>query len=462
MKTYAPLPYQKPMNAHVLSVPRCALFAPMGSGKTVTTLTAVDALYCCGDITARTLVLGPKRVVVSTWPTEAKKWEHLSELEVVAAAGTARERLAALRSDAPVVCTNYDNLPWLIEQYKGKAWPFEMVVADESTRLKSFRLRQGGQRAQALATVAHKQVKRWLNLTGTPAPNGLKDLWGQTWFLDKGLRLGHSYDAFKSRWFKPDWSGFGIEPLPFAQEQIEERLRDICLTVDLSEYFDVAKPIVRTISVELPATAMKLYRQFEKEMFMELGEHEVEAFNAAAKSVKCLQLANGAAYLDGTDAEGQRNWHPVHDAKLEALDSLCNELAGAPLLVAYHFKSDLARLRKAFPKARVLDDKPQTIVEWNAGKIDMLLLHPASAGHGLNLQDGGCNIVFFGHWWDAEQYEQACERIGPLRQRQSGHPRPVTIYHIVARGTLDEAVVERRTTKCSVQQALLNAMKRRG
>lgn len=445
--------YQHAIAAHQLQIERGATFAGMGLGKTVETLTTLASLDLVEPGPA--LVCAPLRVAQSTWPDEAAKWDHLAGFDVVPIVGSLEQRRAALRRKAPVYTTNYEQLPWLTEELRGARWPFRKIVADESTRLKGFRLRQGTQRAKALAKVAHEHCARWINLTGTPAPNGLQDLWGQTWFLDKGERLGRTFDSFTQRWFRPAYSGYGVEPLAHSQREIEQRLGDICLSLDARDHFDLAEPIVNTIRVELPAKARELYRDMEREMFAQIGEHEVEAFSAAARTIKCLQLANGAAYVDDTASE----WVEVHDAKLQALDSVIAEAAGAPVLVAYHFQSDLARLLRAFPKGRHLDKDPQTIRDWNAGRIPVLFAHPASAGHGLNLQDGGNILVFFGHWWDLEQYLQIVERIGPTRQAQAGHDRPVFIHHIVAADTVDELVMARRESKRAVQDLLLEAMK---
>lgn len=455
-QAFTPRAYQHQLIGHMLDLPRCGGWAGMGMGKTVSTLMSLDMLELVEPGPA--LVLAPLRVAASTWPDEAKKWGNLRNVEVSAVIGTPEQRRAALRRPASIYTTNYDNLVWLVEEL-GERWPFRKVVADESTRLKSFRLRQGGKRAQALARVAHCKVDRFIELTGTPSPNGLQDLWGQAWFLDRGQRLGRTWEAFVQRWFRsiPGDNGFTrIEPMPFAQEQIEDRMRDLCLSLDARDWFDIRQPIENVIRVELPKRARALYQDMEREMFMRLDGHEIEAFSAAAKTIKCLQIANGAAY---TDEAG--NWSEVHDAKLQALEDVIEEAAGMPVLVAYHFKSDLARLLRAFPKGRHLDQDPQTIRDWNAGKIPILFAHPASAGHGLNLQDGGNILVMFGHWWDLEQYQQIVERIGPTRQAQAGHDRPVFIHHIVAADTIDEIVMARRESKREVQDLLLEAMKRK-
>ncbi len=459
-KEFTPREYQHAIVEHSLDNPRAGVWAGMGMGKTCSTLTALDILELVEPGPA--LVLAPLRVASSTWPDEAVKWKHLRNVEVSAVVGTPEQRRAALRKPANVFTTNYEQLPWLVEHY-GDAWPFRKVVADESTKLKSFRLRQGGQRAQALGRVAHKKVTRFIELTGTPSPNGLQDLWGQAWFLDQGVRLGRSFEAFKQRWFRSVQIGdnahaMRLEPLPFAQSQIEDRLRDLCLSLDARDYFDISEPIFTTIRVELPKRARQLYRDMEKEMFLSLEcGAEVEAFNAASKTIKCLQLANGAIYTDDTAT----TFSEVHDAKLQALESIIAEAAGMPVLVAYHFKSDLGRLLRHFPQGRALDADPRTITAWNAGSIPVLFAHPASAGHGLNLQDGGNILAFFGHWWNLEEYQQIIERIGPTRQAQAGHDRPVFIYHIVAADTVDEIVMASRDSKRAVQDLLLEAMKRR-
>lgn len=457
-KVLTPRVYQNAIIQWQLDKPRDGIWAGMGMGKTVSTLTALDIMEISEPGPA--LVLAPLRVAASTWPDEARKWAHLKNVEVSAVVGTPEERRAALKRPATVYTTNYENLPWLVEHFD-KKWPFRKVVADESTKLKSFRLRQGGKRAHALGRVAHSLANRFIELTGTPAPNGLQDLWGQAWFLDKGQRLGRSFDAFKNRWFQSiqvgaDRNAVRMEPLPFAQEQIEDLMRDICMSLDARDYFDISEPIVNVVRVDLPARARNLYRDMEREMFLALDcGTEIEAFNAASKTIKCLQLANGAIYTNEAGSE----WAEVHDVKLQALEEIIEEAAGMPVLVAYHFKSDLARLQKAFPKGRVLDSNPQTITDWNAGKIPVLFAHPASAGHGLNLQDGGNILVFFGHWWNLEEYLQIIERIGPTRQAQAGHDRPVWIYHIVATDTVDEIVMARRDSKRDVQDLLLDAMK---
>ncbi|RZG47013.1 DEAD/DEAH box helicase [Acinetobacter wuhouensis] len=460
-KPFTPRDYQHAIINHIIDVPRCGVYAGMGTGKTSSTLTALEILEAFEPGPA--LVVAPLRVAATTWPDEARKWEHLKDFKVVAIVGTPEQRALALKQKANVYTINYENLPWLVG-YLGTKWPFRKIVADESTKLKGFRIRQGSVRARALGKVAHtKLVDRFIELTGTPAPNGLKDLWGQAWFLDRGQRLGTSFNSFISRWFQQVQVGAdrnAVQLIPFAhsQAEIHDKLKDICISIEAKDYFDIKDPIVNTIEIELTGKAKKLYKEMEDEMFIELSESvEVEAFNAASKTMKCLQIASGAIY---TDENG--SWQAVHDLKIQALESIVEEASGMPVLVSYHFKSDLARLLKAFPQGRHLDKDPQTIRDWNAGKIPVLFAHPASAGHGLNLQDGGNILVFFSHWWDLEQYQQIVERIGPTRQAQAGYDRPVYLHFIVAKGTMDEVVMERRESKREVQDLLMEAMKCKG
>lgn len=431
--------------------------------NTVTTLTALEVLLTiedCGPV----LVLAPLRVAQSTWPSEILKWQHLRHMRVSPIVGTESERRKAALRPADIYTINYDNLVWLVELF-GDKWPFRTVIADESTRLKGFRLKQGRKRPAALARVAHTRIKRFIELTGTPSPNGLIDLWGQAWFIDAGARLGRTFTAFSERWFRNHPDGYGMVPLPHAQDEITAALSDVCLSIDAKDWFNLKDPIVNNIYVELPPGARKLYRQMERELFIQIDEHEIEAFNAAAKTQKLLQLASGAVYVDPiTEHDAQpsalKGHKVVHDEKLDALEDVIEEAAGAPIMVAYHFRSDFERIMKRFKHARQLDKNPRTIVEWNEGKIPLLLAHPQSAGHGLNLQYGGNILVFFSHNWNLEDRLQIIERIGPVRQLQAGYDRPVFIHNIIARQTADEMVIERVQTKAEVQDLLKAAMKR--
>ena len=454
---------------HIHEHKRCALFARMGMGKTPATLKAIDNMHLLG-MTTPTLVIAPKRVAKNGWANETKKWDDLTHLEVSPIIGTPKERHAALLRDVPIYSINYENLPWLIDHFSEK-WPFKLVVADEASKLKSLRISArtskngkqylqsngGGQRAKALAMIAHKHIARFIELTGTPAPNGLGDLWGLLWYIDGGQRLGRSYTAFEQRWFRPKYNGFGIEPLPHAQQEIESLISDVCLSLDPKDWFDLRAPIHVPVRFELPDKVREHYRDMEKEMFMELEcGAEIEAFNAGSKAMKCRQITAGFAYReDGTFAE-------LHDLKLQILESIYEEAGGTPLLVAYQFKADLERLMKAFPKGRVLDDNYQTILDFNKGEIPMLFAHPQSAGHGVDgLQYGTNIVVFFNNDWNLECREQFIERVGPVRQMQAGNERDVFIYDIVAEDTIDEVMLERLASKASVQESLLAAMKKR-
>lgn len=456
---FRPRDYQKAVIEWIAGHARSNVWAGMGTGKTAATLTALDALTFVED-PFPALVLAPLRVANSTWPGEVRKWGNLHGLQLLNGSGT-RDFGGVKVPD--VLTVNYDNVTALVNHFGGR-WPFRTVVADESTRLKSFRPRQGAKRAGALGRVAHSRTRRWVNLTGTPAPNGYADLWGQQWFVDAGDRLGRTFDAFERRWFA--WRRSDPKDpfkktrflVPGAEQQINELLRDCTITVRASDFLDLPPLIENVIEVELPAQARRHYRELEREMFTVLSTgEEVSAVNAAGKTMKCLQAANGALYINDQGA-----WQELHGEKVEALRSVVEEAAGMPVLVAYHFKSDLARLRAAFPAGRVLDANPRTLDDWNAGKVPLLFVHPAAAGHGLNLQHGGNILVFFGLWWDLEQHEQVIERIGPTRQAQSGYKRPVYVHRIVARRTVDELVLRRLETKASVQDILLAAMKERG
>ncbi len=462
-RVYEPRPYAPLAMRHFREHPRCALFAKPGMGKTTMAMTFLDTAHRVWGEDAPTLVLGPKRVAQDVWSDEVQKWQHLRGLEVSTIVGTAAERVLALKRDVPVHTLNYENLMWLRDHLKAtdRAWPYRRVIADESTRLKNFRLRQGGARAQALAGFAHKDVHYWINLTGTPSPNGLVDLWGQMWFLDEGARLGRTFSAFEGRYFawKNKGDAFakgkaGVKQviLPHSHELIHEKIADLCLTLDPKDWFDIKDPVVTIIDVDLPRSAMTKYREFERDLFTQIDGADIEAFAAAGKSLKCLQMANGFAYVDGVQ------WVPSHEAKLDALASIVEEL-GEPLLVAYHFKPDREMLLRRFPDALDLANDAH-LKAAKRGEGRMWLAHPASLGHGVDgLQEHCAAACFYAHWWDLELHDQIIERIGPMRQLQAGKDRPVMLYYLAARGTIDRVVIERRSGKTTVQDALLNYMR---
>ncbi len=458
-KVLTPRRYQELAVPFLYNLKRANLWAGMGMGKTAIILMLLDAMRMNGDLDTPTLVLAPLRVARDTWPAESRKWEQYEHLDIRNITGDEAARRRALRAKiADIYSINYENLPWLVETLGENNWPFGCVIADESTRLKGFRLKgQGGQRAAALEAVAHRKVRQWVNLTGTPSPNGLKDLWGQNWFIDHGKRLGLTHSDFSRRWFRRKGNGYGqgIEPMPHSDREIHEIMRDISLTLDPKDWFDIRDPIVTTIPVYMPANVQAFYKELEKELFatLESGE-DVEVFNEAALCNKCLQVANGAVYLS------YPQWKAVHDEKLDALESIREEAGGMPLLVAYQFKSDVARIKERFKDSVILSD-PKGFKAFMAGDAAMGLAHPASMGHGIDgLQNVTNILVRFGRGWDLEQQDQMLGRIGPVRQAQAGHDREVRVYDIVTQGTIDVDVVDRHITKASVQDALLAAAKR--
>lgn len=440
---FVPREYQQIAIDWIKDKPRCALFLNMGLGKTAAVLSTLD--------TSPILVIAPLRVAQTTWPDEVEKWDEFKHLKVSIITGAKVNREKALAQKADIYTINFENLPWLVETL-GNKWPFKTVIADELTKLKSFRLRQGGKQARALGRVAFTGIKRFIGLTGTPSPNSLLDLWGQIWFLDKGERLGRTFSIFTERYFNLSYDGFSLEIKEGAAEKIQNAIADLCLSIDPSRYFPTELPIVSTIEVELPAKARVKYDEMVKEMYTEINDVGIEAFNAASKTIKCLQLSSGAIYTEDS-------FEVVHDEKLKALEEIIEETS-SPILVSYQFKSDLIRLKKYFPKGRELNKDPQVIKDWNAGKIPLLFAHPASAGHGLSLQHGGNVLVYFSHGWNLEHHQQILERIGPARQKQSGYDRPVYVYSIIGKNTIEADVIERLQGKATQQEILLRFLDR--
>jgi hypothetical protein len=450
-KKWTPREYQPIACDFLYHTPRCNLWAKPGMGKTGTVYMALDLLKLCGSNFFPALVLGPKGVCETVWPEEVKLWDAFADLRCVPILGDVRAREDALCYKSDVYCINYDNIPWLVNRL-GKKWPFKTVIADESTKLKNFRHRNGGVRAAALNEIA-KHTGRWINATGTPATNGLKDLWGQQWFVDFGHRLKPTYTAFFDTWFRTDRYTNRVKPFDHSEKQIHDLLADCTMALRPEDWFDIKQPLVFRKDVRLPDEALGHYREMERQYFTEIDGKELEAVNALAKSQKLLQMASGSVY----DASKTPVW--VHDAKVEMLESIINEQAGENILVVYHYKHEAQRLLKHFPGSRIYRGK-QDEDDWNAGKIPILLLQPMSAGHGKNLQHGGRTMVFFTHTWDLELRLQVIERIGPTRQAQSGYDRAVMIYDICAIDTLDNEVMARNEGKLSVLDALMAARAR--
>lgn len=444
---YIPRSFAPEAIEFVVKQGRGNLWLDPGLGKTSIVLSALEILLLLGSNKFPALIIAPLRVARSVWSDEAAKWDHLRDLTVVPMIGSPQERYEQFQRKAPIYTINYENLPWLVNGC-GDQWPFKIVITDESQRLKGFRQIHGAKRAAALAKACNLTA-RWVNLTGTPAPNGLIDLWGPQWFVDNGAALGASFTDFERRWFDTDKYSDVVTPKSFAQEQISERLRKTTFSVRAADVMDVREPVVNQIIVDLPRQARQAYDELERTMVMGLKDDTITAKTAADLSLKCIQVASGAIY---TNPE-RTAWAAVHNEKIAALKELVAELSGQTLLIAYHFKHDLQRICAEFKKAKLLQSK-QDERDWNDGKIQIGLVHPASAGLGLSLQDGGNNICFFSHWWDLEQYTQMIDRIGPVRQIQSGHDRPVFVHKIMARDTVDFIVDRRRYTKASVQDAL--------
>lgn len=478
MTTFHPRPYQWLIIQHVLAHERCNVFASPGMGKTSATLEAFATLHALGE-SRRGLILAPKRVAVSTWPQEVRKWgDSFAHLPVAAAVGTPSQRLAALQLNTPLVAINYENIDWLLEVYKDN-WPFDTVIPDEVSRLRGLRVSfqrrkkadgtlgepflvgQGASRARALAEIAHTKIRRWVGLTGSPAANGLEATWALQWFVDGGLRLGNSFTAFSQRWFRPAFNSTPeqqrLEPMPYARQQIERLMAETTITVSAEDWFDIKKPIERRVMIDLPRKARQQYDEMQEELFTYIDNHPLEVFAAGAKSQKLLQIANGAVWID----RNAGTWVQVHDEKIEALRSIVEETNGEPLLVAYTSVPDKHRILKAFPQATTLEKDSQRKEQmFRDGKIPMLVVHPQSAGHGLDLQHSCHILVDFSSGWDLEFDEQVIERIGPTRQAQLGKNVAVFRYRIVARDTLEQyAVLPRLQSKASVQEALKNAMK---
>lgn len=424
--------------------PFSALWLDMGLGKTTTTATALHDMLFEGEV-GRALIVAPKRVALTTWPMEFKKWKHLRDIRFEVINGPKKERIQAILKKSDVHIVSRDNLAWL-HQTVGKKWPWDTVIIDESSSFKN----RSSNRWKALR-VARRHIRRMIQLSATPAPNGLHDLWSQMYLLDLGQRLGNTEKAFHERWFTRAPNGYGIVPRPHAEEEIHEIVADIVMSMRAEDYLDMPELIFNRVEVDLAPDVLKAYKRFERDMLLELeSKTEIEVDSAGALVGKLLQCANGAVYTDDL-----KNWELLHDEKIEALKEVVEAHEGYPIMVAYNFKSDLARLKKAFPKAVVMDDNIETQERWNDGKIPMLLTHPASSGHGLNLQGGSHIIVWFGLNWSLELYKQLLGRL----YRQGQKSKTVVVHHIVARGTVDERVLSVIEQKDATQAALLEAVK---
>ena len=448
---FDPYPHQDAGIRWIIEHPACALLWGMGTGKTVTTLTAIDLLLHDYLEEGPVLVIAPKRVAENTWSKEASKWEHLRHLRVRRIMGTAKQRMAAVVSilEGPfsdIYVINRENVVWLIETLGGR-WPFPIVVIDELSSFKSAQAK----RWKALRRVRGR-IRRIIGLTGTPRPNGLEDLWPEMYLLDQGERLGRTLTAFRSRWLIPEKMNghivYSYRPKEGAEAEVYEKLSDICMSIRKEDVLSLPGQIYEDIVLEAPTDIMKQYKQFERDKVMECldAAGEIVAGTEAALTNKLLQFANGAIY----DTDG--GVHELHAIKLDALEELVEAAGGDPVLVLYAYKHDADRIRKRIT-CRALD-KPEDMDAWNRGEIPVALAHPASIGHGLNLQEGGHIIIWFGLPWSLELYQQANERLNRPGQRNV-----CRIYHLILGGTHDERVLKSLANKDEGQQGAIEALR---
>lgn len=445
---YDPHKYQSYATDFIISHPIAAVFLEMGLGKSVITLTAITKLKA-EDAICKVLVIAPLRVARNTWSSEIAKWDHLKNLDYAVAVGSEAERKAAIRKDATVTIINRENVDWLINK-SGLPFDFDMVVIDELSSFKSY----GAKRFKALLKV-RPFIKRIVGLTGTPSSNGLMDLWAEFRVLDFGKRLGRYITRYRLSYFEPDKRNaqmvFSYKPLPDAEKQIYEKISDITISMKSVDYLDMPECIINEVPVYMSEREQSVYDGFREDMVAKLKDDVIDAANAAVLSGKLLQMANGAVYdEDGTS-------HHIHDRKLDALEDLIEGANGKPVLVAYWFKHDLERIEARLkslhiPYARL--DKPDSIKRWNNGEVPVMLIHPASAGHGLNLQAGGSTLIWFGLTWSLELYQQTNARLWRQGQKET-----VVLHHIICRDTIDEDVMEALKRKEKVQNDLINAVK---
>ena len=474
MKIFDPHEYQDLAISFGVQHDRFNLLMSPGMGKTACSIEIMNIRSFVTD-SYPALAIGPLRVANSVWNREVEKWANFKGLRVSKILGTLQERIAALHTPADIYTIHYGLLTWLHKylEESGTKWFFKTVIADESTRLKharpSFRKHpksgkvslhiNGSANAGALARYAVR-TPYWINMTGTYTPNGLQDAWGQQWFIDFGEALGSSYDAYTKRWFYQRRGTSAeqavFEPHDHAMDEITRRLKPSSISIDAYDWFDVEKPREVDIEIEMPAKHMKEYRKLHREAMIKLeNETVITAVNAGAITNKCMQYASGNIY------DEDKNSHFIHSEKLDALESLMFNLNGAPLLVGYHYIPTREAILKRFPMAELLPSgakQKDTEDRWNAGKIPMLVVHPGSAGHGLDLQHGGHHLCVVDPYWDWEMYAQLIERIGPVRQMQAGYDRLVHVFRLRMKNTFDDVVIDRLTSKASVESAVRGAM----
>lgn len=452
MKAYTPHDYQRYAQSRIVDTPFIGLFLDMGLGKTVITLSALHELKYERFAMRKALVIAPKKVAESTWTNEQQKWEHLKNLKMSVVLGTQAERIAALKAPADVYITNRDNTQWIVEYY-GHNWPFDMVVLDESSSFKNPQAK----RFKALKMILPK-ISRIVELSGTPSPKSLIDLWAQVYLLDRGQRLGRTISVYRDIYFNPDKRNrttiFSYALKPGADEAIYRQISDICISMKSEDYLTLPDRIYDDIPVRLDATAQRAYDTLERDMLLEVDDDTtIAATTAAVLSGKLLQLCNGALYNEDGKVV------PVHDCKLDALLETIEQLNGQHAVVYYRYKHDLERILAALAKSglrvEIYRDKQQE-ADWNAGNIDILLAQPTSCGYGLNLQDGGHHVIWFGLTWNLEEYQQANKRL-----HRQGQQYPVIIHRLIVQGGTDEDAIASLEAKDETQESLLRALKAR-
>lgn len=446
---FNPYPYQQYCIDSIIYNRAVGLFLDMGLGKTVITLTAIHDLRYNRWEVAKPLIIAPKKVAEATWTTEAKKWEHLKMMRVIPVLGTAQQRIRALATPADVYVVNRENVQWLVEHFKN-AWPFDMVVLDESSSFKNSQ----SKRFKSLKLV-RSRIKRIVELTGTPSSNGLEDLWAQIYLLDGGARLGKTLGAYRDKYFVPGRRNrttiFNYAPKDGSFEMIKQAISDICISMKAEDYLTLPDMLVNNVPVALDSAAAKAYAQLETDLLLQVDENMITAGSAGVLTGKLLQLCNGAIY------DENKNAVKVHDCKIDAFLELIEQLNGQHALVFYNFQHDRDRLVEALAKYNLrvrVYSQAKDEQDWNNGEIDVLLAHPASCGYGLNLQQGGHHAIWFGLTWSLEQYEQANKRL-----HRQGQEYPVIIHHLIVQGGMDEQVVEALENKGDMQNALMDALR---
>ncbi|MDY2662829.1 DEAD/DEAH box helicase [Bariatricus massiliensis] len=450
---FVPHEYQRFCIQKIIDTKKVGIWQDMGLGKTVTTLTAVKELKYDRFQVRKVLVIAPKKVAEGTWAKEKDKWDHTKMLRISSVLGSQAKRIRALNTPADIYVINRENVVWLVDYYRN-SWPFDMVVVDESSSFKSHKAK----RFKALASIgAH--IERLVELTGTPSPNGLDDLWSQIYLLDGGERLGRKYTQFRERYFDPGERGqnviYNYKAKPGSEDSILEKISDICISMKAEDYLQLPDVTYHEIPVVLDDKASKAYHELERKMVLELPEAEddISVTSAAALSNKLLQLGNGAIYDEGHEA------HEVHGCKIEAFLELIESLQGKPALVFYNFQHDRARIQKALEKSRLRVRELKTTQDedaWNNHEVDILLTHPASSAYGLNLQQGGNHVIWFGLTWNYELYTQANKRL-----HRQGQKEKVIVHHLICTGTRDEDVMEALKRKEDVQEWVMQSLKAR-